>query len=80
MTSGIAQGTVLGPVLFVLYINDLPYAVDNEVYLFADNTKLLSEVCSIADSISLQRDPNKLQLWLETCPLAFHMDKCNVLR
>ena len=53
---GITQGTVLGPVLFVPYINNLPDAVDNEVYLFADNTKIFSEVSSIADSTSLQTD------------------------
>ena len=61
VTSGILKGIVLGPVLFVLYINDLTYAVNYEVYLCVDDTKLFSEVSPIEDSASLQRDLDNLR-------------------
>jgi hypothetical protein len=40
VTSGISHGSVLGPILFVIYINDMPDHVDSEAYLFADDTKV----------------------------------------
>ena len=40
ITSGIPQGSVLGPILFVLYINDLPENIVSNVYMFADDTKI----------------------------------------
>ena len=44
VTSGIPQGSVLGPLLFVIYINDLPTNINSEVYMFADYTKVYSEI------------------------------------
>ena len=41
---GIPQGSVISPVLFIIYINDLPESVHNEVYLFDDDTKIYSEI------------------------------------
>ena len=60
VTSGIPQGSVLGPILFVIYINDMPDCVAATVYLFADDTKLCKEIRSPEDSNSLQRDLDSL--------------------
>ena len=79
VTSGIPQGSVLGPVLFVLYINDLPEEVQNEVFLFADDTKVYSQITDATDAENLQSDLKKLQDWSEKWLLPFHPDKCKVL-
>ena len=79
VTSGIPQGSVLGPVLFVLYINDLPDVVENEVYLFADDTKIYSQINNVTDAQSLQSDLSKLHDWSEKWLLMFHPEKCKVL-
>ena len=80
VTSGIPQGSVLGPLLFVLYINDLPGEVQNDVRLFADDTKLFARSDTPERTESLQNDLDKLQEWSEKWLLRFHPDKCHVLK
>ena len=65
VTSGIPQGSVLGPILFVLFINDLPDCVSSDSLLFADDTKIFSEITCDHDSLQLQNDLNSLQSWSE---------------
>jgi hypothetical protein len=77
--SGIPQGSVLGPLLFIIYINDLPDHVLNEMYLFADDTKLLKKVATYDDAIILQNDIDAMQKWSNDWLLKFHPDKCHVL-
>jgi len=80
VTSGIPQGSVLGPLLFVLFINDLPDNIKSQVFMFADDTKLYREVTSIEDQTQLQIDLDKLQDWSNKWLLKFHPGKCKVLR
>ena len=77
--SGIPQGSVLGPLLFVIYINDLPENVNSDVYLFADDTKILRQVSSADDAINLQNDLDSLMRWSDDWLLKFNADKCHVL-
>ena len=77
VTSVIPQGSVLGPLLFVLYINDLPGEVDKDtfLYLFADDTKVFREIDSQADTAILQRNINNLKRWSVQWLLKFHPQK-----
>ena len=54
--SGIPQGSVLRPLLFVVYINDLPESVKSNIFLFADDTKILKQITSKEDALNLQSD------------------------
>ena len=77
--SGIPQGTVLGPLLFVVYINDLLDNISSHGLLYADDTKIFRPISSRKDAEELQADIRKLEEWAETWLLRFHPDKCHVL-
>jgi hypothetical protein len=77
--SGIPQGSVLGPLLFVIYINDLPDVVQSNILLFADDTKIFNKVSSIDDATALQKDIDALNRWSDMWLLRFNTDKCHVL-
>ena len=79
VTSGIPQGSVLGPILFVIYKNDMPECVDSTTYLFADDTKIFKEIKSPNDEGKLQNDLDELQQWSDTWLLKFHPNTCKVL-
>ena len=79
VTSGIPQGSVLGPILFVIYINDMPLEVKNQIYLFADDTKIYTRVKSSSDQTNLQKDLDSLQSWSDTWLLKFHPHKCKAV-
>ena len=80
VTSGIPQGSVLGPILFVLYINDLPSIVHSDIRLFADDTKLFTRSDVPGATDTLQNDLNNLQIWSEKWLLRFHPEKCHTLK
>ena len=74
VTSGIPQGSELGPVLFVLFIDDLPLNVESDVYNFADDTKLYREIANQSDIEIVQNDISNLFKWSEKWLLRFHPD------
>ena len=63
ITSGIPQGSVLGPILFLIFINDLPKVIKCLIKLFADDAKLYQIIKSNQDSIDLQVDVGRSKEW-----------------
>ena len=77
--SGIPQGSVLGPTLFVLFVNDMPDVCRSMCQLFADDAKIFRSVCTTDDIIKLQDDLNKLTEWSAKWQLPFNIGKCKSL-
>ena len=79
VTSGVPQGSVLGPARFLLYINDLPDTIDSQVRLFADDTVLYRTIKSDTDHHRLETDLDKLTEWAMAWDMQFHPDKSLVM-
>ena len=79
VTSGVPQGSVLGPSLFLAYINDIGDNITSKLKLFADDTILYRHIRTNGDAKSLQSDLNKLQTWEQTWQMEFNVSKCHVL-
>ena len=79
VTSGVPQGSVLGPTLFLIFINDLPDMIASCCKLFADDSKLFGPVKDDAGKSNLQEDLNKCAEWAKLWSMEFHPDKCKVL-
>ena len=80
VTSVIPHGSVLDPLLFVIYINDLPDSVESSVYLFADDARIYKSVSPLDDHDILQHDIYNLTKWSSDWFLTFSPDKCDVLK
>ena len=78
--SGVPQGSVIGPILFLIYINDLPEEVKSTVRLFTDDTIMYMTMTSTNDATSLQKDLDNLASWEKKWQMQFHPQKCSVLR
>jgi hypothetical protein len=74
--SGIPQGTVLGPLLFVVFINDMPNVCESLVNLLADDSKLWRIIDSEVDAVTLQEDIDNLTQWSDIWQLLFNATKC----
>ena len=80
VVSGVPQGTVLGPLLFLIYINDLPDNIHSAVRLFADDCVLYREIKNEFDSHELQKDLNRLAQWEHDWQMHFNTQKCFDMR
>ena len=80
--SGVPQGTVLGPLLFLIYINDIAdnLSPGSSLRLFADDSLLYRNIKTAEDSAILQKDLDSLQKWEKTNKMEFHPGKCEVIR
>ena len=77
--SGISQGSILGPLLFFTYVNDLPKSISSQVFLFADDTKIMQSISTLADHVQLQTDLDNLAKWCDTWQLNFNATKCKAI-
>ena len=78
--SGVPQGSVLGPLLFLIFINDLAEHTLSTVRLFADDCVMYRQIANVHDCKVLQEDLNQLHEWEERWQLNFNKAKCNIMR
>ena len=78
--SGVPQGTVLGPLLFSLYINDITSDIEPEIRLFADDCVCYREIKDEEGTVKLQRDINRLGCWARKWGMRFQPVKCNMMQ
>ena len=77
--SGVPQGTVLGPLLFLSFINDMPEVTSSDIRLFADDSLLYRRIISSRDTSILQQDLAALERWESDWQMAFNPEKCTVM-
>lgn len=78
--SGVPQGTILGPLLFIIYINDIDVGLPSNVSLFADDFAIYREVSSTKDCEILQNDLHLLCSWALKWQLKLNICKCKALQ
>ena len=79
VTSGVPQGSVLGPIMFGIYVNDLVEGIGSYINLFADDAKLLRRVNNVDDCRKLQEDLDKVGEWGRKWQMEFNPKKCRVM-
>jgi hypothetical protein len=79
VTSGVPQGSVLGPLLFLVFINDMPDLVSHLVKLFADDSKIAGIIKEESDVAALRSDVDRLVEWADEWRMKFNYNKCKVM-
>ena len=79
VTPGVPQDTVIGPLLFLIYINDIVHNLNSKIKLFADDAVLYSEVSNVHDVSLFQQDLDTLSCWAATWQMNFNLTKCNIM-
>ena len=82
VTSGVPQGSVLGPLLFAIYINDLPECIKSNVKMFADDTKIIGTIRTShidSDTAVIQNDVDSISTWCKEWRMHLNTDKCKVM-
>jgi len=77
--SGVSQGSVLGPLLFLIFINDLDLNLLGTILKFADDSKIFGKAITRADRLQLQLDLDALCTWAEDRQMKFNISKCKVM-
>ena len=78
--SGVPQGTVLGPLLFLLYINDINSNILSSIRLFADDCVVCRTISNEDDVVLLQKDIDEISRWAQRWQMKFNINKCVLLR
>jgi retron-type reverse transcriptase len=79
VTSGVPQRSVLGPILFIIFINEISELLMSINELYADDTKLIKEINSEYDAIMLQDDIDKIVAWTRTWLMRLNENKCKIM-
>jgi hypothetical protein len=77
--SGVPQGTVLGPLMFLMYVNDIGEGLTSNIRLFADDCLLYHPITNVDHTIILQNDLDTLTKWATTWQMTFNIDKCRIM-
>ena len=78
--SGVPQGTVLGPLLFSLHINNIMSDIESEIRLFADDSVCYREIKDMENTLKLQKDIGRLCIWAKKWGMRFQPVKCNIMQ
>jgi Reverse transcriptase (RNA-dependent DNA polymerase)/Endonuclease-reverse transcriptase len=79
VSSGVPQGSVIGPFLFLLYISDMQKGIESKLSIFADDTKMAGQVGNVEGRAVMKRDLARLQTWADANEMKFNTEKCCVM-